>query len=133
MLYYIRVYFSVLQLDAPGWTGRDCRWLEVCRLGGAMHGILCDLEGWYHWLLHNICIAMKLRLLTNISMKLDCILSHCNVQHVHVSILFSLKMPGFLASMVCSNSGASPSGSSLPRLSFSSLKNIQVQSHYFIL
>jgi len=38
------------------------------------------------------------------------------------SILFSLKMPGFLASMVCSSSGASPSGSSLPRLSFSSLE-----------
>lgn len=30
-------------------------------------------------------------------------------------------MPGFLASKVCSSTGASPSGSSLPRLSFSSL------------
>lgn len=40
-------------------------------------------------------------------------------------VLFSLKMPGFLASMVCSNTGASPSGSSLPRLSFSSLENTQ--------
>lgn len=37
------------------------------------------------------------------------------------SLLFSLKMPGFLASKVCSSKGASPSGSSLPRLSFSSL------------
>lgn len=38
-----------------------------------------------------------------------------------VGILFSLKMLGFLDSTVCSSTGMSPSGSSLPRLSFSSL------------
>lgn len=64
-------------------------------------------------------------LFMNINMKLDFVIvcfSRHNVQQARISILCSLKMPGFLASMVCSSTGASPSGSSLPRLSFSSLK-----------
>lgn len=126
---------SVVQLDVPRWIRRHCSWLEVGRLGGAMHGILSHLEWWYHLLLHNICLEMKIQCICCVNNQHDvhlynAVLSCHNVQWLLV--LFSLKMPGFLASMVCSNSGASPSGSSLPRLSFSSLETHmeKVQRYY---
>lgn len=47
----------------PWWIGRNRSWLEVCRLGRAMHGI--HLKRLYHWLLHDICLEIKLRIEMN--------------------------------------------------------------------
>lgn len=48
-------------------------------------------------------------------------LNYKQVMHV-MGILLSLKILGFLDSKVCRRIGMSPSGSSLPRLSFNSLQ-----------